>query len=280
MTRRIAATLALAASALLVPWTAVAGAEVQEASAGAVRASLTFQGEGPGEWTLEALEVFRAGASAYRAAPLEVKGCSGSVCGPASNAFHGSGKSVVVRDLDGDDEPEVLVDLYSGGAHCCFVTTLLRWDGRRYVREDIEWGDPGYRLMNVDQDAEVELVSADARFAYAFSAFAFSAMPVRILALRRGRLVDVTREHPDRIRADRSAWLRRWRANRRYGAEAARGIFAAWAADGYRVDGRAKTLRSLRRRARAGTFGRRAVGLRYVRRLDRSLVRWGYAKRR
>jgi len=40
---------------------------------------------------------------------------------------------VAVRDLDGG-EPEVLLDLYTGGAHCCSVSLILRWDPgtRRY----------------------------------------------------------------------------------------------------------------------------------------------------
>jgi hypothetical protein len=31
-----------------------------------------------------------------------------------------------VRDLDGDGEPEVLVDFYWGGVHCCFYTDVYR----------------------------------------------------------------------------------------------------------------------------------------------------------
>ena len=37
-----------------------------------------------------------------------------------------------VADLDGDGEPEVLVDTFSGGAHCCLTTRVERWDGTGY----------------------------------------------------------------------------------------------------------------------------------------------------
>jgi hypothetical protein len=175
----------------------------------------------------------------------------------------------------------VLLDLWSGGQHCCHVTLLLRWDGGRYVRTVRNWADPGYRPRQLDRDPEVELVSADARFGHRFSPFAFSRMPVQILALRSGRLVDVTREHPDELRRDRRRALQEWRTarTRRYGSVAHRGLAAAWAADSDRLDGRAATLRQLRRHARRGEFGSRRAGLRYVAELDRFLVRLGHHRR-
>src|SRR5262245_41386230 len=39
----------------------------------------------------------------------------------------GDTKSFAVRDLDGDGEPEVMLELDSGGAHCCAWTRLYRY---------------------------------------------------------------------------------------------------------------------------------------------------------
>src|ERR687891_1121536 len=53
-----------------------------------------------------------------------------------------------VRDLDGDGESEVVVDVYTGGAHCCTHSLLYRWrpGGERYERTTAAWGNAGYRL--------------------------------------------------------------------------------------------------------------------------------------
>src|SRR5436190_4683039 len=76
------------------------------------------------------------------------------------------------RDLDGDGEPEVVVDLYTGGAHCCFYSRIYRYAQPSYVALRHDWGDLGYRLRDLDHDGVPELVSADDRFAYAFTAYA------------------------------------------------------------------------------------------------------------
>jgi hypothetical protein len=41
--------------------------------------------------------------------------------------------------VDADGEPEVVTDLYTGGAHCCDISRILRWDGARYVAIDHDW---------------------------------------------------------------------------------------------------------------------------------------------
>src|SRR5213076_1113764 len=51
--------------------------------------------------------------------------CEGCVGWPAGSA---QSDSITLRDLDADGEPEVLVDLYTGGAHCCFYTDTWRFD--------------------------------------------------------------------------------------------------------------------------------------------------------
>src|SRR5581483_10268931 len=76
---------------------------------------------------------------------------------------------LTIRDLDGDGEPEILVDLYTGGAHCCYWTAILHYDGHTYRGTAELWGDPGYRLQDLDRDGRPELLTNDDRFAYQFS---------------------------------------------------------------------------------------------------------------
>ena len=102
---------------------------------------------------------------------------------------------VRVRDLDGG-EPEVLVDLYTLGAHCCSVTLILRWDpaAHRY-RSNLEfWGNYGMKLADLDHDGLPELSAFDERFVYAYTAYVFSDAPPQIFALPAGQ---ARRRHPE-----------------------------------------------------------------------------------
>ena len=68
----------------------------------------------------------------------------------------------------------MLVDFYTGGAHCCFYSVIYRYVGGRYVSSFHFWGDPSYRLVDLNRDGRPDFRSADDRFAYAFSCFACS----------------------------------------------------------------------------------------------------------
>ncbi len=86
-------------------------------------------------------------------------------------------QAVQVRDLDADGRPEVIVDGYSGGAHCCVTTYLWRPDGPRASHE---WGNTGYRLRDVDGNGTLELDGYD-DFSYAFGSYVESRQPIKIL---------------------------------------------------------------------------------------------------
>src|SRR5207244_3839241 len=74
---------------------------------------------------------------------------------PLYPAGYGQSRSVAVRDLDGDAEPEVVLDLYSGGAHCCYSTDIYRYNGSGYSLGEHAWGDVGYRLADLHRDTQV-----------------------------------------------------------------------------------------------------------------------------
>ncbi len=68
----------------------------------------------------------------------------------------GPGRHVVVQD-------------WSGGAHCCFDYHVLHVQGTQVRREGtIRAGDCSLRAADLDQDGALELIACDARFAYAF----------------------------------------------------------------------------------------------------------------
>jgi hypothetical protein len=271
MALRSTVLAAILGLAVLAP-AAVAGTE--SATSGAVTATLTYDhtGEAP-EWNNLQLAITRDGTQVFAADP-SFGDCTSPYCAPAG---YGESPSVSATDLDGDGEPEVVLDLFTGGAHCCFVSRFYRWDGTTYVPSDRNWGDPSYRIADLDGDGVKELITADDRFAYAFTAFAFSLLPVRIYDLRAGSWQLVTKRFPARIRADARANWHAFKKARRQNEP--RGAIAAWAADQYLLGHRAYARRTLDKLAQhkhlPGQFPPRSQG-KFVRDLVRFLGRHGY----
>lgn len=139
-----------------------------------------------------------------------------------------------VRDLDADQEPEVLLDLYTGGAHCCTYSLIYRYDPVKkysYIRHD--WGNRGYVLKNLDQDPIPEFSSQDDRFAYAFGSYAGSGYPLQIWQYYQGKMRQVTRRYPKLIYSDAYSWWQLFTKNAQDTVEYGRGPLAAYLADKY-----------------------------------------------
>ena len=194
--------------------------------------------------------------------------------------------NVTVRDLDADGEPEVWVDTYTGGAHCCDESRFFRFlPARRTYAAALfhSWGNVGYRDKNLDGRGEVELLSNDDRFAYVFTSFALSVFPVQIWHFTHGRLIDVTRAFPGLVGGDAAALWRTYEKLRRE-QEDVRGVLAAWLADQYLLDradaGWAKLDAALQR-GELGPKSRLAgwpQGRSYLKALRAFLVKTGYAR--
>jgi hypothetical protein len=63
----------------------------------------------------------------------------------------------------------VIVQDWSGGAHCCFDYRVLQVQGTEVRSEgEIRAGDCSLRVADLDHDGALELIACDSRFAYAF----------------------------------------------------------------------------------------------------------------
>jgi hypothetical protein len=145
-------------------------------------------------------------------------------------------QSVTVRDLDADDEPEVLVDLFSGGANCCWFTVSYRYDENqnKYVRKVLR---PGlsfpYTLKDIDKNGIPEFVSVDYRFAYKYGSNADTPRPLRIFNWKGGRLIDVTVGFPNLAARDATGMYKGYLRYRKVKDVNVRGLLAAYLADSY-----------------------------------------------
>src|SRR5262249_23604484 len=106
----LVALLALAPAALAKTETAMFGAVTSSLSYALVQDSFKY--------TNRALTISRGDTQVLAADPT-FGDCDSPYCAPAG---FGNIDAVHVQDLDGDGEPEVIVDLYTGGAHCCYVS--------------------------------------------------------------------------------------------------------------------------------------------------------------
>jgi hypothetical protein len=168
------------------------------------------------------LRIIRNGRTAYdQSVRLRVCGsfCTATSVPPSRNA-------VFVGAMQSGAEPAVVIGLFTGGAHCCFVDDVFTYNAARrtYVKAQHDFLDAGARIQSLG--GRVVFKSADARIAEnAFTDYADSGAPLQIWQFARGRFVDVTRSYPALIKADAALWLRA------FNHHISNGVIAAWAAD-------------------------------------------------
>lgn len=176
--------------------------------------------------------------------------------------------------------PDVVLGLYSGGAHCCYVDQVyhLNPGTRTFVKTEHNFLDAGARIQDLDGNHNYEFESADARLSDAgFTDYAHSPAPLQIWSFSGRRFQDITSHYRSRVQADAARWLSAFRRQHGNG----RGLIAAWAADEYRL-GRPGLVRSeLAGAIKAGNLGvPKAFGgpsaKTFVAQLQRLLRRLGY----
>jgi hypothetical protein len=185
-----------------------------------------------------------------------------------------------IADVEHNGSPDVILNLFSGGAHCCAITQVYRYDPatKTYSIVQHDFADPGYYLRASGGGAYL-FVSADDRFAYAFASFAFSGLPAEIWSFATGGFVDVTRRYPAAVAADAARQYHDYLANRGQGLGL--GYIAAWAADEDLLGHKALVARTLAAQNRAGELrsgdGLAQHGRAFISQLQRFLVKSGYA---
>jgi hypothetical protein len=247
------------------------------ASAGTTAATATYDevsGSAGAPYANLRLAIVRDGRTLFDA-PVKAGFC-GTQCWPDVWPGHGF---LRVADIESNGSPDVVLDLYSGGAHCCSIVEVYRFDaatGAYGIVQHNFW-DPGASLERID--GGYEFVSADDHFAYTFAAFAFSGLPLQIWRFEAGRFVDVTRRFPGLIAADAK---RQWGAyveNRAQGYGL--GFLAAWAADEDLLGRGARVATTLAAQQRAGWLrsagGYSPSGEAFIAALLRFLAKYGYA---
>jgi hypothetical protein len=253
----------------------------QTVSGGAVTATYTYTQKsdkyGFLTFSHQTLQISRGGQVLY-SKPVTAPECD-SGCAPLDNlGGPGQSNSVHVLDLDASGEPEVLVDLYTGGAHCCAIAEVFAYSAatNAYALTSKDFGDPAWEIQNIGPGGQPLFVSADDYFAYAFTDYADSGLPIQIWSFGSGRFQDVTRSYPTLIAKDAAMWWKAFRHNYANGE----GLIAAWAADEELLGKNAVVQSALKRQARLGHLrgGFSSHGKKFVRDLNKFLRRRGYIR--
>ena len=253
-----------------------AGAVTQTAQSGQVSASFSFRGHFP-NYSHERLTITRAGQVDYNQ-PVVSSFC-GTKCAPGSALT--STSSVHVVDLEHNGQPDVVLDLFSGGAHCCTIEQIFSFDPGTvtYAKTERDFGDAGTNIVDLRHDGRFEFLSADDTFAYRFTDFAASGLPIQILTFSGRRFTNVTRSYPGLIAKDAARWMHAFRSLKRFHYTDSVGVVAAWAADEELLLHGRLVNRFLAAQAHAGHLNSssgQASGQRFIAHLRRFLRRRGY----
>ena len=281
---------ALVIGALLFP----AGAAAQErtvetATSGTVTAELSYlqRGRGRGEFRFEEfrdfrVRILRGGQVVYDRAVG--KPCE-EFCTPAESAL--TGEHVGLRDLNGDGEPEAIVDLFTGGTSCCVLVFAYGYDAaaNTYRRARLDTGG-GFVARDLGGDGVIELVGDDFRFRGLFTCGACGGRPIRIWQYGLTRFEDATREFPSKVRAHARRMKRLYeRVRHRKDAPVfVKGALTPYTADLCLLGRCGAGFRLVRLALRRGELDRRSafdvspLGPAYLKALRRFLRRTGYLR--
>jgi len=273
--RPAALAVALAGVVLVTTAAAAPRPHVERAHAGAVTAVFTYSFDAAAfRFTRQHLTITRDGASSFSARLRKPPQGNGFNAQPSGYFQHQ--RSVSVTDIDGDGEPEVVLDLYGGGAHCCWYTQIYRYAPATKHYEPLVhvWGNFGYVLADLDHDGALELVTRDDRFSYVFASFADSRWPVQILRYRDGKLTAATTSYRSEIGRDANAlWHAALNPKRKRPNQ---GIVAAWAADEAMVGHWPVAFKAIDRLSRSGKIHGELSRVKFEQKLRRFLRRTGY----
>jgi hypothetical protein len=163
--RRTSLLIALVVTTTLVVFgPGNASADVQTASSGSTTAELSYTKSGSGFANVRET-IIRGGSTLLDQPAGTSSTCQG--CQPSVPEFLGR-SAVQVLQLDASPDPEVVFDLFTGGAHCCFYSQIFGYlpGGNTYAGITQEWFDPGYRFEDLSGDGVPEFVSGLRRTGY------------------------------------------------------------------------------------------------------------------
>jgi hypothetical protein len=267
---RISAATLTVTLLLVLAGPAWAKTTTETSHSGNVTATFTFTGSAP-NIKHQRLTIVRAGQQLYDQA-VTAHLC-GTRCGPG--AFGARASSVRVADIEGNGEPDVVLELFSGGASCCFIDQVFSYDPGTMTYSKTEQNF-AYGAVLTKISGRWRFKSADGGFLCAFTDCAGSGQPIQIFSFSAGRFHNLTRHYPKLIRSDAARWLGAFKHHLSNGV----GLIAAWAADEELLGNNKQVQSTLSSEAAKGDLrdgsGGLASGKKFIKKLNALLRKLGY----
>ncbi len=113
---------------------------------------------------------------------------------------------VTGKDVNGDGQPDAVLEGYSGGAHCCWTYSIISLGEKPGLISDFENGDNA-SFQDLNGDGRIEILVRDSDFDYFEDlAHAFAPFPLLILRLEGNRFKDVGSEFLGTYDKEIGAW--------------------------------------------------------------------------
>ncbi len=120
-------------------------------------------------------------------------------------AFTLNNSSILLKDLDENNIPEVIISTNSGGAHCCTNFIIYTWQKNQFFETEIgNLNAGGGVFKDLNGDGRIEFLTEDNAFLYLFSSYAGSFPPSQILSFNNGEFKNVTRQYSQELKS--TAW--------------------------------------------------------------------------
>jgi hypothetical protein len=212
--------LALALMAVLAASAVATTVSSQGVAVGGFSAVFSYVGQPPNVHGAH-LRITRGGHVVY-SRPVTAKLC-GKGCGPVNS------RSIGIAALAPHRPADVILELFSGGANCCFIDQVFSYDPSRktFVKTEHDFGNAGALIKPIGPHRRLEFRSANPAFQYVFTDGADSGEPLQIWQFADRAFADVTRSYPGLIRKDAARWFKFFQRDLSNGV----GLIAAWAAD-------------------------------------------------
>ena len=261
--------LALALVAVLAESAVAATVSSQGVAAAGLEAVFSYVGKPPSVHGAH-LRITNGSRVLY-SQPVTAKRC-GKGCSPVNS------RSIGIAALQPLRPANVILELFSGGANCCFIDQVFSYDPSRktFVKTEHDFADAGALIKLIGPHHRPEFRSAATAFNYTFTDHANSGEPIQIWQFADRAFADVTRSYPGLIRQDAARWFKLFQLDLSNGV----GLIAAWAADEELLGHDAHVQSVLATQAnqghlRAGNSGN-ASGQAFIAKLNGFLVKQGY----
>lgn len=112
-------------------------------------------------------------------------------------------QSINEFDLEGNGKKQIVIEYYSGGAHCYTTIEIAQLKDNSFkVLDTLTLGNSGYDIQDLDKVGRKEIVTYNDMFAYAFTNYAQSRFSAAIYHFIKGKLILVNDEFEDTVLKD------------------------------------------------------------------------------